>query len=717
MQRNGPYNPLREDFRFHGQVQDPYPPSQAALPSYHPLTLQEYRAREDQQRDDIRMREEKEAVWQRDIHRERERSRSASPNPAPHHQHPAQSSYQPSAAEYPYGPVRASSQGPVSQSYTAYTTQEAGYNPYPATSTGSGTSAGMGAGAGSSGMKTVRIYDAPTAAEELSARRYGVRSADNDSDAYGDEDKENRRLMELAVTERLERERVSEEAMKKAKSDRLEMDKMKYDMEKQRRSMELEQDEWRVMRERREREDAFEEDQALLRKREAEEQDIKSVAKSTEERLQREREESMSRNREIEREREKEIEKEKSLEIERERVREKIEVEKKRTVEIAAEAESRRKFFEDEEKRFKEISESKNNAAIDRDLERDMDDVIAKESVLSELKDRKKEIRSRTDQDSSGDDSAGKGNDDDKDEDKDEDEMEESVEESRDTYASKISISVPLSVPNAKYVQQSVEFRDSLDSPGMRGRGPWQQQSKITGDVTILKSTSEGPGAEDSVDSSRSTLSGRDNGPETNPLSPDLGQRLRGRSGSEQGGEEALPRIAVSTDSDAWLDNNKEERERERGGKENAILKFDGLTTRELLHSSYQAQEGAQADAIEEDDGENEEDRMSRERASADQEKKVADDRAIQDARASVIARRKQKMEREAVAASLSCLPVNEPERVKPPAVSASMPSLSASKFKSYSSSEESVDSPDDKALNKSKSVLGVRLTPYTYKD
>jgi hypothetical protein len=72
MQRNAPFNPLREDFRFHGQVQDPYPPSQAPLPSYHPLTLQEYRAREDQQRDDIRIREEKEAVWQRDMHRERE---------------------------------------------------------------------------------------------------------------------------------------------------------------------------------------------------------------------------------------------------------------------------------------------------------------------------------------------------------------------------------------------------------------------------------------------------------------------------------------------------------------------------------------------------------------------------------------------------------------------------------------------------------------------
>ena len=366
----------------------------------------------------------------------------------------------------------------------------------------------------------------------------------------------------------------------------------------------------------------------------------------------------------------------------------------------------KRKFFEDEEKRFRETFESQNNSAVDRDMERDMDDVIAKESVLSELKDRKKEVGSRVDHASSGEEDAAGDRDGTGDGDRDGDEMEDSVEESRDTYASKISISVPLSVPNAKYVQQSVEFRDSLDSPGMRGRGPWQQQSKITGEVAILKSTSEGPSVEDSMGSSHSTLSGRGLGPETSPLSPDLGQGL-GRSGSEQGGDEAIPGISASTESDAWLDNNKEEGGRGKGDTENAILKFDGLTTRELLYSSYQAQESTQAGAaIEEDDGEDEEDRMSRERASADQEKKVADDRAIQDARASVIARRKQKLEREAVAASLSCLPVKEPDRVKPPAVSASMPSLTATKFKSYSSSEES---PDEKAVNKSKSVLGVR--------
>lgn len=653
------------------------------------------------------MREEKEAVWQRDMHRERERdrerSRSVSPNAAPYAQHPAQSNYQHLAAESSYGPIRASPS--PSHSYSAHTTQEGVYNPYSATTASTSTG---------SGMKTVRIYDGPTAAEELSARKYGDRSAESSSDAYGDEDKENRRLMDLAVIERVERERASEEAIKKAKSDRVEMDKMKYDMEKQRRSIEIEKEEWKAMRERREREDAFEEEQkqaqALLRRREAEEQDIKAAAKSTEERNQREREENINRERDREgdreRERERESEKEKALEIERESARKKTEEEKKRSIEIAEDAELKRKFFEDEEKRFRETFESQNNAAVDRDMERDMDDVIAKESVLSELKDRKKEVGSRVDHASSGEEDAAGDRDGTGDGDRDGDEMEDSVEESRDTYASKISISVPLSVPNAKYVQQSVEFRDSLDSPGMRGRGPWQQQSKITGEVAILKSTSEGPSVEDSMGSSHSTLSGRGLGPETSPLSPDLGQGL-GRSGSEQGGDEAIPGISASTESDAWLDNNKEEGGRGKGDTENAILKFDGLTTRELLCSSYQAQESTQAGAaIEEDDGEDEEDRMSRERASADQEKKVADDRAIQDARASVIARRKQKLEREAVAASLSCLPVNEPDRVKPPAVSASMPSLTATKFKSYSSSEES---PDEKAVNKSKSVLGVR--------
>jgi hypothetical protein len=646
------------------------------------------------------MREEKEAVWQRDMHRERERdrerSRSASPNPVSYAQHPAPSSYQLSASESTYGPMRGSSHGnigPAPQSYSAHTTQEAVYNPYPAANTSGSASAG------SFGVKTVRIYDGPTAAEELSARKYGGRSFESDSDVHGDEDKENRRLMDLAVTERLERERASEEAIKKAKSDRLEMDKMKYGMEKQRRSMEIEKDEWKVMSERREREDAFEEEQALLRKRAAEEQDVIAAAKSAEERNLREREESINRDKERERERERQRERERekdeederALELDRERSKEKIEEEKKRSIDIAEEAESRGKFFEEEEKKFIEISESNKNSELDRDLERDMDDVMAKESVLSELKDRKKEGGSRN-QESSGEEDAG--------EDGDGDEMEDSVDESRDTYASKLAVSAPLSVPNAKYVQQSVEFRDSLDSPGMRVRGPFQNMSKVSDQATILKSTSEGPSVEDSVDSSHSTLSGRGQGPETSPLSPDLGQGL-GRSGSEQGGEEA------SASSDAWMNNNKEEGGGGGVDTENAILKFDGLTTRELLCSSYQAQESAQGEAaIEEDDRENEQDRISRERASADQEKKVADDRAIQDARASVILRRKQKMERDAVAASLSSLPVTEPDRVKPPVVSASMPSLTATKFKSYSSSE---DSPDEKALNKSKSVLGVR--------
>jgi hypothetical protein len=650
------------------------------------------------------MREEKEAVWQRDMLRERERdrerSRSTSPNHSPYAQHPAPSSYQLPAAESRYGPVRVSSHvntGPASQNYTAHTTQEEVYNPYPAASasTGASASASAGAGAGSFGAKTVRMYDGPTAAEELSARKHGGRSAASFIDAFGDEDKENRRLMDLAVAERLERERASEEAIKKAKSDRLEMDKMKYDMEKQRRSMEIEQDEWNAMRVKREREDAFEEEQVLLRRRAAEERDIIAVAKSAEEKNLREREETMSRDKESEREREREKDKEdeRTFELERDRVR-KVEEERKRSIEIAEEAESRRKFFEDEERRFKETSESKKSAALDVELERDMDDIIGMESVLSELKDRKKEVGSRN-QDSSGEEDEGE------DGDGDGDGMEDSVEESRDTYASKLAVSVPLSVPSAKYVQQSVEFRDSLDSPGMRVRGPFQNKSKIAGETTILKSTSEGPSVEDSVDSSHSTLSGRGEGLETSPLSPDLGQGLGGRSGSEQGGEDA------SASSDAWMNNNKEEGGRGGGDTENAILKFDGLTTRELLCSSYQAQESGRGEAaIEEDDRENEEDRISRERASADQEKKVADDRAIQDARASVIARRKQKMEREAVAASLSCLPVNEPDRIKPPAVSASMPSLTATKFKSYSSSEES---PDEKALNKSKSVLGVR--------
>ena len=94
--------------------------------------------------------------------------------------------------------------------------------------------------------------------------------------------------------------------------------------------------------------------------------------------------------------------------------------------------------------------------------------------------------------------------------------------------------------------------------------------------------------------------------------------------------------------------------------------------------------------------------------AKEEQEKKEADMKAIQDARASVIARRKQKSERDAVAASLSALPSKAVE--KPISVSASTPhTFAPSKYQAQSSSDESV-SPDesDKMINKSKSVIGV---------
>ena len=94
--------------------------------------------------------------------------------------------------------------------------------------------------------------------------------------------------------------------------------------------------------------------------------------------------------------------------------------------------------------------------------------------------------------------------------------------------------------------------------------------------------------------------------------------------------------------------------------------------------------------------------------AKEEQEKKEADMKAIQDARASVIARRKQKSERDAVAASLSALPSKAVE--KPISVSASTPhTFAPSKYHAQSSSDESV-SPDesDKMINKSKSVIGV---------
>lgn len=87
-----------------------------------------------------------------------------------------------------------------------------------------------------------------------------------------------------------------------------------------------------------------------------------------------------------------------------------------------------------------------------------------------------------------------------------------------------------------------------------------------------------------------------------------------------------------------------------------------------------------------------------------EQEKKEADDKAIQEARASVIARRKQKSERDAVAASLSSLP--QKEVVKPPviSVSASAPNaFQSSKYVTESSSDESQE-----VGNKSKSVIGV---------
>ena len=115
-------------------------------------------------------------------------------------------------------------------------------------------------------------------------------------------------------------------------------------------------------------------------------------------------------------------------------------------------------------------------------------------------------------------------------------------------------------------------------------------------------------------------------------------------------------------------------------------------------------------------------------------EKKNADLKAIQDARASVVARRKQKSERDAVAASLSSLPPKGVEKVSTVSVSASAPNAfnsaklvtqnsnqnsnqnqgqnqgrnqSQNQSRSESSSDESPDEEEKKA-NKSKIVTGV---------
>ena len=97
----------------------------------------------------------------------------------------------------------------------------------------------------------------------------------------------------------------------------------------------------------------------------------------------------------------------------------------------------------------------------------------------------------------------------------------------------------------------------------------------------------------------------------------------------------------------------------------------------------------------------------------AEQKKKEDDMKAIQDARASVIARRKQKSERDAVAASLSALPPKVIE--KPISVSASAPhTFAPSKYQSHSSSDESEQSEkSDRIINKSKSAVGVSLKSF----
>ena len=205
----------------------------------------------------------------------------------------------------------------------------------------------------------------------------------------------------------------------------------------------------------------------------------------------------------------------------------------------------------------------------------------------------------------------------------------------------------------------------------------------------------------------------------------------------------------ISTNSDAWLDQtcsvdvieneDKDENERERRRSNIILEQFDGLNTQELLASSLTAQEKENEKELEkkcEGKSDAEKEQIRKEYILIQEEvmKKSADDLAISEARASVILRRKLKLEKDALAASvtaaaaaatLSSHTMKGSDNYKSVTVPSTAPSSSSSMNNSSrmiahvtakdddEDREEELgsnddDNDDDDVLNESKSVKGV---------
>ena len=181
-------------------------------------------------------------------------------------------------------------------------------------------------------------------------------------------------------------------------------------------------------------------------------------------------------------------------------------------------------------------------------------------------------------------------------------------------------------------------------------------------------------------------------------------------------------KMELSTNSEVWLDHtcSVDEDKKGRIGSDMVLEHFDGLNTQELLASSTSGLEKGESKSEEVRDSS-----MKTQQTAvtaleqAEITKKSADDLAISEARASVILRRKLKLEKDALAASLSSLPTKGSEKPESAPVSASMPSsISTSKMMKSNTSEDSPqededenedeNDDDDNVMNESKSVVGV---------
>ena len=220
---------------------------------------------------------------------------------------------------------------------------------------------------------------------------------------------------------------------------------------------------------------------------------------------------------------------------------------------------------------------------------------------------------------------------------------------------------------------------------------------------------------EDSFDSHMLGLAGRD---DDDDVDVDYDNRISGPNQTE--GKKLFGAVLdTSTDSDevsgsgsgsgsGYRQKNRMEDPKKLLAEVKNVLEEDGGSLSKIVSNVEKVKSKEDLEREENERIEIEKIMIATRLAKEEQEKKEADMKAIQDARASVIARRKQKSERDAVAASLSALPSKTVE--KPTSVSASTPhTFAPSSYQAQSSSDESVSpNESDRMKDKSKSVIGV---------